>query len=173
MAVSRGWRRLLRIRELEQEQSRVALESSVSELRRLERADAAACQRNQGGRRLVNASVRSGVLDDRIAGLEETRAGERFARALAPRIEAAAQDVETLREDFLTRRMERRQVETLIEEAEVVDAQQAERRAQQAIDDWFRNRKHGQELAKSRRDETARVGREKTEPGRGGVSNGF
>ena len=84
MAVSRGLRRLLGIRNIEEEQSRLALESALAELNRLERALAAAAERDLRGRRLVETSARTGELADRLAGLEEGRTASRHAAALAP-----------------------------------------------------------------------------------------
>jgi hypothetical protein len=66
----------------------------------------------------------------------------RLALTLAPRIADAARQAEDLREDFLAARIERRQAETLVDEAEARDARAADRGAQQALDDWFGNRRH-------------------------------
>src|ERR1039458_373198 len=81
MAVSRALRRLLRIRSLEEEQRRLALESAIGELNRLEHALAATAQQDRRGRRLVEVSARSGELPDRLAGPEETGAATRHAAA--------------------------------------------------------------------------------------------
>ena len=140
MAVSRALRRLLRIRDLEEEQSRLALESALGELNRLEHALGATVERDRRGRRLVETSVRTGQLPDRLAGLEETRAASRHAAALGPRIEAVEEEVTALRLEFLGKRVERRQAETLIRETEARDAIKAGRRGQQALDDWYRSR---------------------------------
>ncbi|MGD0901421.1 MAG: hypothetical protein ABR924_00640 [Terracidiphilus sp.] len=145
MAVSRGLRRLLGIRIIEEEQSRLALESALAELNRLKRALAATVERDRRGRRLVEASARTGELADRLAGLEEGRAASRHAAALAPRIANAELDVAELRQEFLTHRVERRQAETLIQEAEAQDAIEAGRHGQQALDDWYGNRLHREE----------------------------
>jgi hypothetical protein len=145
MAVSRSLRRLLRIRDLEEEQGRLALESALGELRQLENALAASVERDRRGRRLVESSVRSGELPDRLAGLEETRAAGRRATALGPRIADAQLDAIALRREFLAKRVERRQVETLIQGAERHDSAEAKRRGQQALDDWFRARLRGTE----------------------------
>ena len=142
MAVSRALRRLLRIRDLEEEQSRLAMESALGELHRLEHALTASAEWERRGRRLVETSAYSGELQDRQAGLEETRAAARLADVLTPRIAEAEQDVAALREEFLGKRVERRQAETLIEEAEARDAIDADRRSQQALDDWYGNRLH-------------------------------
>jgi hypothetical protein len=50
--------------------------------------------------------------------------------------------VATLRQEFLGKRVERRQAETLIRETEARDAIEAGRRGQQALDDWYRFRLH-------------------------------
>ena len=142
MSVSRALRRLLRIRGIEEEQSRLALDSALSELNRLERAMATTSERDRRGRRLVETSARTGELADRLAGIEETRAAVRHAGALAPRIADSELDVAGLRQDFLVRRLERRQAETLIQEAEAQDAIEAGRHTQQGLDDWYGNRLH-------------------------------
>lgn len=142
MAVSRGLRRLLRIRDIEEEQCRLEVEAAQGTLGMLEHAKGEAAHRSSTGRRLVQASARSGELPDRLAGLEETRAAERRTIALAPRIADAEQDVALLRAEHLAKRIERRQAETLIEEAETEQAVEAERRSQQGLDDWYRNRMH-------------------------------
>ncbi|MGA2833730.1 MAG: hypothetical protein ABSE55_11740 [Terracidiphilus sp.] len=143
MAVSRALRRLLRIRDLQEEQSRLVLESVQGELHRLENAMAATLARDRQGRSLVQAGARTGELPDRLAGLEETRVASLHAAALAPRIDATGEEVAGLRKDFLFRRVERRQAETLIQETEAREAVENGRRSQQALDDWYGSRPRG------------------------------
>ncbi len=142
MAISRAMRRLLRVLVLEEEQCQTALESALGELRRLEQALQAAADRDRGGRRLITASAGSGEWTDRLSGLEETRAAHRRKMLLAPRIDDAQQEIDGLRRAYLAKRVERRQAETLIQEAEARDAIEADRRSQQALDDWYLNRLH-------------------------------
>jgi hypothetical protein len=142
VAVSRALRRLLRIRDIEEEQCRLEVESAQGDLGKLKDAMGVAVHRSGGGRRLVHDSARSGELPDRLAGLEETRAADRRRVALAPRIVDAEQDVVLLREEYLAKRIERRQAETLIEGAEAQEVVESERRGQQGLDDWYRNRMH-------------------------------
>jgi hypothetical protein len=142
MAVSRALRRLVRIRDLEEEQCRVVLESALGDLNRLKHAQAATVEQDRRGRQLLSASAHSGELPDRLAGIEETRAAVRLAAVLEPRIEDAELDVENLREDFLAKRVERRQAATLVEEDAALDAAESQRRSQQSLDDWFGNRMH-------------------------------
>lgn len=159
MAESRALRRLLQIRELEEEQSRQALESALGELLRMKSALKATIEQDRRGRMLVEASALSSDLSDRITGLEETRAAGRHAGALIPRIAEAELDVIDMRKQFMLKRVERRQVETLIEETEALGAIEAGRRDQQTLDDWYRSRMHkvDPEAARTEREETGRV----------------
>lgn len=140
MAVSQSVRRLLRVREIEEEQSAAALESAIGEWKWLESVRQAARQRERSGRRLVAASAATGELADRLAGIEQARAAGRQAAVLEPRIRAAEQVVASRRQEFLQKRVERRQVELLIGQAEAEEVAEAERRAQSETDDWFLRR---------------------------------
>lgn len=140
MPVSKGLRRLQRIRELEEEQSRVALESALAHQRRLQEVQRAAVARARMGRELITASAAKADTTDRRAGEEEVRAAERVDRVLSPRLEASERETALGRGEYLDRRVRKRQVEALIQEAEGRDAVKAERRSQQDLDDWFRNR---------------------------------
>jgi len=140
MAVSRALRRLLRIRELEEEQNRLVLESASGELNRLEQTLVAAFERERQGRRMVESSARSNQLMDRFAGLEETRSAGLYVVALGPRIDAKQEEVAVRRQEFLAKRVERRQAATLIEETEALEAIEAGRRGQQALDDRYGSR---------------------------------
>src|SRR5208337_1566980 len=116
MAVSRALRRLLRIRDIQEEQSRLVLESALGELHRLEYTLTVTQERNRRGRSLVQASIQTGQLTDRLAGLEETRSARIHAAALRPRIDGMGEEVADRRQEFLSKRVERRQAETLIQE---------------------------------------------------------
>lgn len=142
MAVSRAMRRLLRIRNLEEEQSRLALEATVSEMRRLEHALSYTVERKRIGRGLVLASAHSGLLPDRLAGMEEMRSAAVHAEALVPHIESKREEVAERRQAFLEKRIERRQAETLIEEGEALEATEEGRRGQQALDNWFSSKQY-------------------------------
>ena len=140
MTVSRALRRLLRIRSLQEEQSRLTLESALGELHRLEHALTATVDRERRGRSLIQASAQTGELMDRLAGFEETRSAGQHAAALGPRIDGMGEEVTERREEFLLKRVERRQAETLIQETEARNAIEDGRRGQQALDDWYSSR---------------------------------
>lgn len=139
MAASRSLRRLLRVLDLEEEQRRAALESAQSELGRLEHASEAAAVRQRAGRRMVTASVESGRHSDRLAGMAETSAAEHRATLLAPKIAGAEEQVVERRGEYLAKRVERRQAETLVRAAEAEDAIASDRRTQQSLDNLFLN----------------------------------
>jgi flagellar biosynthesis chaperone FliJ len=162
MAVSRALERLLAIRKLEEEQTRLALESALGELHRLRSALKAAVARDRRGRQLVAASAQTGELADRLAGLEEMRAAVRQAKIIAARIEHSDIEVAGLRGKFLAKRIERRQAETLIEETKAQDAVTSSRRGQQEMDSLHQSRLFGKkkkaEHAKGPRTQSAPAG---------------
>lgn len=141
MAVSRAMRRLLRLLEMQEEQARVQMESALADLRRLERALNAAGERERAGRRLVTASAAENAAvnetTDRMAGVEESRMASRQAAALKPRLAGAGAAVKERRREFLDKRIERRQAETVIEHAETKESTEVRRRGQRESDDWF------------------------------------
>jgi hypothetical protein len=142
MAASRALGRLLRIRDLEEEQCRLALESALGELNRLEDALKTTVERERRGRRLVDASARTGELPDRLAGIEESHAADRLFAVLEPRIAAKKEDVVARRQEYLSKRIERRQAETLIAESNALEAAEEDRRGQQALDNWYSSRQY-------------------------------
>jgi hypothetical protein len=141
MAVSRAMRRLLQVLKIQEEECRRATESARAELTRLQQALTRSTERERGGRRLVTASAASGEITDRIAGIEEARVAERVATALALRIAEWELVVNARQQEFLGKRIERRQAETLIDEAEALESIEAGRRAQRNVDDWFLGRR--------------------------------
>jgi flagellar export protein FliJ len=130
--------RLLDIRYAEERQSRNLMESAVLELRSLEKISEDTHKRRKDARALITTSLGTGDGLDRIAALEEMAISERVAIALQKKIVAIELQVERLRQDFLAKRTERRQVETLIDHAKAQEAIESKRRAQTAMDDWYR-----------------------------------
>jgi hypothetical protein len=130
-------RRLLRIRDLEEEQRRMALESALAGLSSLEQAHRFLRTREHVARGLIASSIVQGDMDGRLAAIEEVYWANRRAEALLPGIEAAEVEVGLRRQEFLAKRVERRQTESLIDAASARDAAAAEKRTQQAVDDWY------------------------------------
>ena len=140
MSLSPALRRLLRVREMEEEQRRLALETALSELKALQNALAASRERARVGKALLAGSVAAGITD-RAAAEVEMEAAARCSAALAPRIAAAELAAVGARESYLDKRRERRQAETLIEEARARDEAESDRRSQQGTDDAFAARR--------------------------------
>ena len=141
MAVSRAMRRLQQVLEIQESECLAAMESARAELTQLEQNLVRSIARERGGRRLASASATTGEIVDRIAGIEETRSARRLTAALEPRIAEAQAALDATRREFLSKRVERRQTETLIEEAEAAGKVEAARRAQKNLDDWFLSRR--------------------------------
>jgi hypothetical protein len=177
MSHSRSLRQLLRIRQIEEEQSRTLLEAALGELNRLERALVVARERELKGRALVQASLRQGsmvrmgdaatrdIFDaanpvseegiDRLAGVVDVHSARRLIESLTRRLKAQEGCVEQQRSAFLAHRVERRQAETLIAEERARHMSEVDHRAQQAIDDWFGGRLIRQkQTASARKDRT-------------------
>jgi len=142
MAVAKSLLRLLDVLEIEEDQARMAFEAATAEHAQLERQLTQALQSESHGRRLVASSAGTNNSTDRLAGLAQSRLAARDAVELQPRIERAAALVAENRELYLTKRVERRQAETLIEEAKAAEQIEAGRRGQQVLDDWYLNRLH-------------------------------
>jgi flagellar export protein FliJ len=140
MPVSKALRRLLRIRDLEEEQRRNEYEAALGDLNRLRGALTATDQRERNGHRLVNSSSRSGEITDRLAGYEEIKTSQRIHEILIPRVISQEKVAIECQAAYLEKRIERRQAETLIEEAEARESLEADRRTQQMLDDWFNSR---------------------------------
>jgi hypothetical protein len=145
MAVTQALRRLLRIRSLQEEQGKLALESALGDLNRLESALTASSERDRRGRELVQQSAQTGELPIRVTGIEETRTALRFAHAIKPHIDAKKQEVNTLRKEYLDKRVERRQTESLLVSIAAQETKEEERRSQQKLDDWYAARHHSPE----------------------------
>lgn len=141
MPVSSALKRLLRIRDLEQEQHRIALESALSELHALEAALESAEGRERRSRNeFVSAAIdaeSAGTAIVRQAALVETEIAHEQGQSLVPRVHAVDAEVARRRTAYLNKRVEQRQAATLIEEAEAAGAQKEGRRNQQFLDDWF------------------------------------
>lgn len=140
MAVPPGWRRLHRLREAEERQKNAALVSAIQELNRLESAMQSVHDRATSGRAILNEGLNGGEPEDRIAGSEEIAAANRLAGILSARIRQAKENIARTREQFLAVRIQKRQVETLLDLAIARDHVDAQRKSQTALDEWYRSR---------------------------------
>jgi len=140
MASRKMLQRLLRLRELEEEQSRVALQAAAGGRDRIALELAIARQRQV--RERENFVERIGDSDTAArtgAGMAMEQARGQQMRVM-PRLKELEAEVTRRRGDFLTRRKERRQVEVLVEQDQENARTEVARRAQQMLDDWYGRR---------------------------------
>ena len=142
MSRAKTLRRLLRIRELQEEQKRQQLDAALAKLTSLQKTRDAAGEMQRRGRRLVGSSILSGEIIDRQAGLMQTEFARRRARTLAPQIASRQKETIELRWEFMEKRLERRQAEALVELDDVREKVESGRRSQRNIDDWFGAKNH-------------------------------
>jgi flagellar biosynthesis chaperone FliJ len=141
MAASASLRRLLAIRLTEEEQRQMEMEKAVAELQRLEGLQNKLRTHFKCVRELFESSAHTGETVDRIAALREISADRRLETLLAEKIEVARMDIERKKQGFLAKRLERRQVETLVDRMSAEGATEAGRKLQAALDDWHRSRR--------------------------------
>ncbi len=140
MAEKRILARLLKLRELEEELSRVELEAAVAARDRIEGERNAAEARRVLGRRSFADAL--GDLDtaERTGGMMEMEQARLLALQIQPHLKVADKEAAHKREEFLARRTSRRQVETLLDNHRRQEETDAGRRAQQMLDDWYGRR---------------------------------
>lgn len=134
--------RLLRIREIEEEQKRLQLDAALAKLESLEKTRDLAAGMERQGRTLIGSSVISGEVADRQTGLMEMEIARRRVRMLALRIASAQKESMERRRDFIDKRIERRQAESLVEQEDSREKLESGRRSQRSVDDWYGARKH-------------------------------
>ncbi len=144
MGVPKAFERLAWVRSVEEEQRRRLLEAAVARLKSLEQARDAALQAEKRGRSLLTAGAIAGAMADRQAGLVEAETARRRARVLAAHITTSQKESDARRREFLEKRVERRQAETLVEEAQAREELESGRKSQQRVDDWYGARSHRQ-----------------------------
>lgn len=145
MAVSRGLRRLYKLRNTEDLQKASLFKLAVAQLDQLKNAVEAAHNREGNGRTLVTRSVTTGETQDRLCGLEEIAAAVRISAVLESRLRSATEKVERIRSEFLNKRLEKRQAETLLHSALDREAGLAQRKMQLSLDEWTLLRRRGEE----------------------------
>ena len=137
---TRSLRRLLRVLVIREEQAQGALAAALARVHELEDALELVIKRERAAREWFMVHVQDSDSVGRYAALEETASARRRKVVLKPRLHEAYAIAEQGREVFLAIRVERRQIETLIAEAEMRAAAEQARRSQQSMDDWYLGR---------------------------------
>lgn len=132
--------RLLRLRELEEEQSRRRLEAATRQLSQIELAMESAVQRQVQSRENFLAAVTENDVQRRVGSILDMGQGVQHQRHIEPTLRAIEIEVVSQRAEFLSKRTYRQQVETLIANARQRADADTTRRAQQMLDDWYGRR---------------------------------
>lgn len=109
----------------------------MTALDRLGTARDAAVNAARNGRNLVAGSAASGDIADRQAGLIETAVAQRRTRILEMHIAQSREEAIACRQDFLTKRVERRQAESVLQREEELEKLESARKSQRNLDDWY------------------------------------
>jgi hypothetical protein len=134
--------RLLRIRTLLEESSRMELERRASFAARIDQAQ----QRERDTMRASGEQAMKTICEDtptieqaqqRTVEWSTAEAAAWREHQLQPLARATAHRVAEGREDFLERRKERLQIESILDAARTRLSNEQDRRAQRDLDDWF------------------------------------
>jgi len=138
--IRRALPRLLRLRQIEEEESRQALEIAAAERNRAECEFARTVEHYAQSRRQFTAGVLRQNSLDRTGALLEMEQADRDRLVALPALHAANSKEARLKTGFLARRTERRQVEALVETQQRKGNAEDMRRVQQMLDDWYGRR---------------------------------
>ena len=131
-------RRLCALRGLEEQHRALLLARAKQRLQEIDQALTQSGEQRQDGKALIRDSVRRMNVEDRAAGLEEIDAATRKTSALMVSKNRVEDLVRQSRDNFLSKRLERRQAEAVLELLLDEEARNAERRSQSELDEWHR-----------------------------------
>jgi flagellar export protein FliJ len=138
--VSKGLKQLLSVRRLEEQRCEAELNAANSEVCQQRRQLADLLERLRKARVSVSTSIVSGVVEDRLTAQEEIAVCDRLAPALKKKMDMAEELLLRARRTLLSKRIELRQAEALLEAAQAECKQVEDRKMQHAFDEWFRLR---------------------------------
>lgn len=137
--MKRNLSRLLQVRALLEEVSRLDLEKRQGEMLSMEgAARQEECLALEARADAVRMLVENQPEQPWLLGIADAGILERKGRMLAALAAVARTRVEQARDELLARRMERRQVEALLRDAERLENQEQRRREQQRADEGYR-----------------------------------
>lgn len=131
-------RRLSTLRRLEEQHRATLLEEAKQRLQDIDDALRQSSEQRDQGRALVTESIVRGCVEDRVAGFEEVENAKRRVRALLTARTRVEQQLLQSRDEFLSKRTERRQADAVLDASRREEARAAERRSQSELDDWHR-----------------------------------
>lgn len=145
---ARALPRILQIRQVEEDHLKARLEAALAKLARLVDSEKATLERERRGRALLLEAIHSDQLQDRHAEMLEIGLAQKLRRATSLKIEEAREAVRQVRAQYMAKRAERRQLETLIEAKRAREAHKASRRQQETVDGQYTSRRFRVSTAK-------------------------
>ena len=133
--------RILKVRQVEEDHLKASLEAALAKLTRLVEMEKAALERERRGRALLLEAICTDKSQDRLAGLVEMSLARESRGASSQKMREAREVVRQIRAQYMAKRAERRQLETLMEAERASEARHASRRQQEAVDDQYRSRR--------------------------------
>jgi hypothetical protein len=150
-------RRLCEIRRIEEQIQASFLESAKAELLQIDTALEEAYIRKRTGQALAKDGIRNGRAADRVTGFEEIAGATRISQFLTTRKVLAEKYVVKVREEYLLKRAERCQVESLLRKEAERELYAVQKRSQSALDEWYRALRYGRLLEEERSAEMKRT----------------
>jgi flagellar biosynthesis chaperone FliJ len=139
-------RRLCEIRRVEEQMQASLLDSANAELLQIDTALEEAHIRKRTGQVLARTGIQTGRAGDRVMGFEEIACATRVSQFLLTRKALAEERVEKIREEYLRKRAEKCQLESLLRKEAEREMAAIQRRSQSALDEWYRGLRYGRSL---------------------------
>ncbi len=137
--MSRSLKRILKVRQLVEDQSRIQLEAAVRALAEVEQGIASWQRRSAASRDLARAAMFNEDPESRLAAeIEEELADWRVER-LKPIREARLEQVVVCREQFLEHRKLTMQTSSILSKQQAEAEAERLKKAQQALDEWYQS----------------------------------
>jgi flagellar export protein FliJ len=143
MSSGKALPRLLRLRQLEEEQARLELEAQLMARNMALERQQRIVERQDSERREFEEAVQHARTADRTGAVMELGLILDQRLWAEKSLAAAESAVDRSRATFLQKRIGRRQVESLVEEQALLAREEANRRDQQQLDDWYGRRRSG------------------------------
>jgi ribosome-binding ATPase YchF (GTP1/OBG family) len=150
--MSRSLKRILKIRELVEDQSRLRMETAMRDLAQIELNMDRWHRRQMFSREYGFDSLMKSDFEGRLAAeAEEYLSGQRVER-LIPVRHNMQQQVFICRSDFLEKRKQTLQASTLLDKAEAEAEAERLKREQMALDEWYQSERMRAKLEEERRE---------------------
>jgi phosphoglycerate-specific signal transduction histidine kinase len=149
--MSRSLKRILKVRQLIEDQSRARLEVAMRNLADVERGIAGWQRHGSANRELARAAMIDHDPEERIAAEVEEGLSKWTIQRLRPVEDKFREQVAICREQFLELRKQTLQASSLLSKVEAEAEAERLRKAQKALDEWYQTERLRSQLEQERR----------------------